>query len=218
MRALPRYAGTVFRRRGSAPEADDQAPAETAEPEQAPQADDRPGLTLAKGRPTPKRSEAERRRRQPYSPPADRKEAARQSRERDQDDRTKRSAALRRGEEWALPAKDKGPLRKLARDYVDSRRGITQYYIFVILAFFIISEIPPIRGSASLGIIDYVLVVLLAVCAIECLRVTSQVRKLARERYPDESTRGLALYAITRSAQIRRMRVPGPTVKPGDTI
>ena len=76
-----------------------------------------------KGRPTPKRSEVERARRQPYAPPpADKKAAAAQRRDRSAPSRSRRTEAMRRGEEWALPAKDSGPVRALARDYVDSRR------------------------------------------------------------------------------------------------
>ena len=70
----------------------------------------RPGaVTAGKGRPTPKRSEAERRRRQPYTAPKDRKEAARFSKDRQRSDRTRRMEAVRRGEEWALPPRDRGP-------------------------------------------------------------------------------------------------------------
>ena len=36
---------------------------------------------------------------------------------------------MRRGEDWALPRKDQGPVRALARDVVDSRRGIGEYYL-----------------------------------------------------------------------------------------
>ena len=71
---------------------------------------------------TPKRNEAERRRR-PSSAPDDRKAAAQQSADRDRADRARKTEAMRRGEEWALPAKDQGPARALARDYVDCRAG-----------------------------------------------------------------------------------------------
>ena len=73
-----------------------------------------PAVTAGKGRPTPKRSEAERARR--YTAPGDRKEAMRQARGRDRQARGRKAEAMRRGEEWALPAKDRGPVRAQARD------------------------------------------------------------------------------------------------------
>jgi hypothetical protein len=90
-------------------------------------------VTAAKRRPTPKRSEAERRRRQPFNAPKDRKEASRVYRERDRKQRSRRSEALRRGEDWALPARDRGQVRALARDFVDSRRRISEFYMYGLL-------------------------------------------------------------------------------------
>ena len=75
----------------------------------------RPGTTAGKGRPTPKRSESERRRR-PYTAPGDRKEANRQYRDRQRQERTRRQQGLQRGEQWALPPRDRGPVKALARD------------------------------------------------------------------------------------------------------
>ena len=84
-------------------------------------------VTAGKGKPTPKRSDAERRRRQPYTAPKDRKEASRTSRDRQRADRGRRMEAVRRGEEWAMPARDRGPAKALARDYVDSKRRVSEY-------------------------------------------------------------------------------------------
>ena len=44
-----------------------------------------------------------------------------------------------------------------------------------------------------------------------------RARKLAAERFPSESNSGLALYTAMRAIQIRRLRVPKPRVKPGDS-
>ena len=42
--------------------------------------------------------------------------------------------------------------------------------------------------------------------------------KLAQQRFPGESTRGVRMYAAIRGTQIRRLRMPAPRVKPGDKI
>jgi hypothetical protein len=206
----------VFRRRSANPPEVLEQPQQAEDP--ADEVPVRAGFTQAKGRPTPKRSEAERRRRQPFAAPADRKEASRQSRDRSRADRVRRQEALKRGEDWALPAKDQGPVRKLARDYVDSRHGIAEYYIFAVVAFFILAFIPAIKTSSAVEVIDYGLVALLVICLGESLYVANRVASLARQRFPGESTRGVKLYAAIRGAQIRRMRLPGPKVKPGDKI
>jgi Protein of unknown function (DUF3043) len=175
----------------------------------------RPGVTPAKGRPTPKRSEAEKRRRQPYSAPSDRKAAAQQSRDRGRSDRQRRMQAMRRGEEWALPRKDQGKVRGLARDYVDARRTLSEYYLFGVFALVAVLFIPGLRGTLT---VDYIILGVLAVIIGEGWYTGRQVVRLAQERYPGESTRGVRLYAAMRSTQLRRMRMPPPRVKVGDKI
>jgi hypothetical protein len=173
------------------------------------------GVTQAKGRPTPKRSEAERNRRQPFNAPANRKAAYQQSKGQDRGDRARRQEAMKRGEDWALMPKDKGPVRKLVRDYVDARRGISEYYMFGLLFFAVLLFIPALRGSSLL---IYIVWALLLVMIVESLIVGNRVVKLVNQRFPGESTRGLRWYATTRGAMIRRMRVPAPQVKPGDKV
>ena len=175
----------------------------------------RAGVTEGKGRPTPKRSEAERRRRQPYAAPADKKAAGQQTRDRDRAARARRIEAARRGESWALPRKDQGPVRALARDYVDSRRSLSEYYMFGVLVLVVLLFVPSLRGSA---VIDYAVVALLAVIVTESVLVGGRVIKLAQQRFPGESTRGVRMYAAIRGTQIRRLRMPAPRVKPGDKI
>jgi hypothetical protein len=175
-------------------------------------------MTLGKGRPTPKRSEAERRRRQPYTAPADRKAATKQSRDQDRSERVRRSEALKRGEEWALPPKDKGPVRKLARDYVDSRYGISEYLMFIVLAFFVLSLIPSLKSTSAIEVVTYGILALVLVGVAESMFVGNRVASLARQRFPGESSRGVKLYAAIRGAQIRRLRLPPPNVSRGDKV
>jgi hypothetical protein len=176
---------------------------------------DRPGVTQSKGRPTPKRSEAERRRRQPFNAPADRKAASQQSRGRDRAARARRTEAMRRGENWALPRKDQGPVRALARDYVDSRRSLSEYYMFAVLVLVVLLFIPKLRQAA---VVDYAVLALLLVIVTESVLVGGRVIKLVHQRFPGESTRGVRMYTAIRGTQIRRLRMPAPRVKPGDKI
>jgi hypothetical protein len=171
------------------------------------------GVTAAKGRPTPKRSEAEKRRRQPYSAPADRKAALAQNRTQGRADRTKRYEAMRRGEDWALPAKDRGPVRALARDVVDSRRRVSEFYMYIVGALVVLLFIPSLRT-----IVDYVVLGVIVVMLGEAALLSRQVKKIAAKRFPGERVRGLTVYSALRAMQIRALRTPKPRVKAGDTV
>jgi hypothetical protein len=172
-------------------------------------------VTAGKGKPTPKRSEAERRRRQPYTAPKDRKEASRAGRDRQRSDRTRRMEAVRRGEEWAMPPRDRGPVKALARDYVDSKRRISEYYMYGLLVLLVLLFIrtPIVQTIVPLLVLGAVLVM-----GMEGIFIGRKVKSLAAERLPKESTRGLALYSAMRALQIRKLRVPKPRVKPGGSF
>ncbi|HEX5189849.1 MAG TPA: DUF3043 domain-containing protein, partial [Streptosporangiaceae bacterium] len=97
----------------------------------------RPAAESAKGRPTPKRSVAEAGRRQPITGTrGSRAPAAPRTKEEKAKARTNRVSkyeAMRRGEAWALNPRDRGPARALARDFVDSKRRISEYYMYVLV-------------------------------------------------------------------------------------
>jgi hypothetical protein len=205
----------VFRRRNAGADGgvdtattDDAAPGSSENPAAR-------AVTPAKGRPTPKRSEAERRRRQPYSASGDKKGASTQSRTRDRAERGRRYEAMKRGEDWAMPIRDKGPVKALTRDYVDSHRKISEYYMYIAFALLIVLLIP---DKAIKTWIYPVVLALVAVMVLEGYMTARAVRKLAADRFPGESTRGVTMYAIMRTLQIRRLRMPSPRVKPGDKL
>lgn len=197
----------MFRRR-SAPTAEAPSPEDTA-------ATGRPGATAGKGRPTPKRNEAERRRRQPYTAPTDRKAAARQTRARDREERGRKAEAMKRGEDWALPARDKGPVKALARDYVDSRIRLSEFYMYGLIVLLVMLFVP---SAIVQSIIPVIIMILVVVMLLEGAFLGFQTRKLVKSRYPDESARGVSMYAAMRALQIRRLRMPKPRIKPGDNF
>jgi hypothetical protein len=203
----------VFRRRNAATQ---DAPAEGG-PDTAGAASKANGaghaVTASKGRPTPKRSEAERARR--YTAPGDRKEAMRQARGRGRQARSRKTEAMRRGEEWALPAKDRGPVRALARDYVDSKRRFSEYYMYGLIVLLLLLFL---RSPVTATILPLVLIFMIVVMAVEGFFIGRRVATLAAERYPGESTRGVKLYSAMRALQIRKLRFPKPRVKPGEAI
>ena len=170
----------------------------------------------AKGRPTPKRSEAEAKRRQPIT--GSRAQAAPRTKEEKTKARATRAnkyEAMKRGEGWALNPRDRGPARALARDYVDSKRRISEYYMYVLV---VLLAAVFLRNKAAQEFISPLVLVLIVVIVVDALILRRGLLKLLAERLPGESTRGLTMYAVMRALQIRRFRVPSPRVGPGDKI
>ncbi|KJS63649.1 DUF3043 domain-containing protein [Streptomyces rubellomurinus] len=166
-----------------------------------------------KGRPTPKRSEAEASRRTRVTVPKDRKEAAKQARERMRVEREKQRQALMDGDERHLPARDKGPVRKFARDYVDARWSLAEFFLpaaVVILVMSIIKISNVQLLSTLLFLLFFVFVIL------DFVRLGFGLRKQLAERFPNENTRGVVAYGIMRTLQMRRLRLPKPQVGRGE--
>jgi hypothetical protein len=176
---------------------------------------DQAGKVGGKGRPTPKRREAELTRRQAVRPPRDRREAARLARQRARDERLRARKGLVSGNERALPPRDQGPVRKLARDYIDSRRTISEFFLPIAILIFI-SGLVPVPAVVIAG--QLLFIVVMVVMVTDLLIVVRGLKRTIRERQPNAETRGVTFYAIMRALQIRRLRLPPPRVKPGSTI
>jgi Protein of unknown function (DUF3043) len=174
----------------------------------------------AKGRPTPKRSVAERNRRQPITGsrrPAGGPRAPRTPEDKAaaRTDRARKYEAMKRGESWALNPRDRGPARALARDYIDSHRRPSEYYMYVLL-FLLVAVF--LRNKTLQDYISPLVLVLVVIILIDAQLIRRQLNRLVAAQLPGESTRGLTLYAVMRALQIRRFRVPAPRVGPGDRI
>jgi hypothetical protein len=213
----------VFRR-SSAGATDGKAQdSQAAQSPEAP-AKDKPSAEAGKGRPTPKRSEAERDRyrsitgsttsgRGRSSGTTSRGKATPEEKSRARAERDKRMNAMRRGEEWALGPRDRGPVKKLARDYVDSHRRASEYYMYVLILLLIALLS---RNKALETYVTPLVLVLIVVIAVDAYLIRRALHKLVAQRCPNESTRGMTTYAVMRALQIRRFRMPAPRLKPGD--
>jgi Protein of unknown function (DUF3043) len=208
----------VFRRRSAGATdgtAEDSPGAQSPDgPAEAKQA--RPPAEAGKGRPTPKRSEAERGRRQPIT--GSRAPAAPRTPEdkaKARTERARRYDAMKRGESWALNPRDRGPARALARDFVDSKRRISEYYMYVLV---VLLAAVFLRDKAAQTYISPLILVLIFIILVDAQLIRRSLNRLVAERLPGESTKGLTMYAVFRALQIRRFRVPAPRVHPGDKI
>jgi DUF3043 family protein len=185
-------------------------------------------VQAGKGRPTPKRSVAEANRyrtitgattsgRGPAKAPDPRRKATPEEKSGAREDRSRRLQAMRNGEEWALGPRDRGPAKRLTRDYVDAHRRPMEFYMYALIVLII--ALFAGKSNAALGsYMQIFLLVIIAVIAVDAWFLRRSISKVVHERLPKESTRGLAFYAIMRALQLRRFRTPGPRLKPGDSF
>nr|WP_314173003.1 DUF3043 domain-containing protein [Streptomyces sp. DSM 40971] len=207
MSAGHRRLGAVFRSRSKDGQAAPASKATAAEPQQTrdPQA--------PKGRPTPKRSEAQSQRRTLAKAPANRKEAAKRQREARRSDMARQRQALASGDERYLPARDKGPVRRFARDYVDSRWSVAEFFLPLAVIILILSMMPSLQLK-NISLLLWLFVIVMIV--LDSIGLGFRLRRDLQARFPDESRRGAIAYALMRTLQLRRMRLPKPQVARGE--
>ncbi|WP_413449809.1 DUF3043 domain-containing protein [Georgenia phoenicis] len=175
-----------------------------------------PEVTPAgKGRPTPKRKEAEARNQRPLVP-TDRKLAKAEARKRRNELYARQQEAMRTGDERYLPLRDKGPVRRFVRNYVDARFSPSEYFLplamaSIILLFFA-TMIPEI---AVIGMI--VMYVAFAISLVFAIAMSIVIKRKLRARFDEqEIPRFTGIYAFSRLFQPRFLRAPKPQVKRGE--
>ena len=165
-----------------------------------------------KNKPTPKRNA---KRIVPALAPAATKEAKKAERENARRRRMEVRQLYLKGDERALPKRDKGPVRKFARDYVDSRWSIAEFFLPLLMVVLLLTALPSVTVKVFATLVMY-LVVLISV--LDGIWMGRQIKKYCAEKHPNESTKGISMYAWMRSTQIRRLRTPAPQVKRGTKL
>ncbi|MGY1848039.1 MULTISPECIES: DUF3043 domain-containing protein [unclassified Blastococcus] len=171
-----------------------------------------------KGRPTPKRNEAQGRRQgPPPPPPTTRKEAYKRMREQQALRRAEARQGIARGETEYLPARDRGPERKLVRDLVDSRRNIGSFFLAIAALALIGTFVPSmaVKSYTSFLLLGFFLLLIM-----DSVVLGRKIKRTVRERFPDgdHKMKGLVWYGISRSTMIRRWRFPKPEVPLGAEV
>ncbi|CAM5682387.1 DUF3043 domain-containing protein [Streptomyces griseorubiginosus] len=166
-----------------------------------------------KGRPTPKRSEAQSQRRSVANTPTSRKEASKRQRDERRAALDRQRQALAGGDERYLPARDKGPVRKFARDFIDSRFNVAEFFLPMAVVILVLSMVR-VGALQSIALLLWLVVIVLIV--LDAIVNGVRLRKQLIERFPDHNRRGAVGYALMRSLQMRRLRLPKPQVKRGE--
>jgi hypothetical protein len=198
--------GFVFRSRAKEEKAPaDKAPVTDSKQTRDPQA--------PKGRPTPKRSEAQTQRRSVAQTPTTRKDAAKRQRDERRVQMEKQRQALASGDERYLPVRDKGPVRKFARDFVDSRFCVAEFFLPMAVVILVLSmvRVGPLQNIALL-----LWLVVIVMIVVDSIVIAIRLRKQLAARFTDVPTKGAVRYALMRTLQMRRLRLPKPQVKRGE--
>ena len=168
-----------------------------------------------KGRPTPSRKEAEAAAKARAKTPRTRKEAAAQQRLARSQSSSKMREAMKTGDERYLPARDRGPVKRFLRDYVDSRFSFVELMIPVLL----VTTVMAWSGSSSIAAYgNAVLFGMLLLIVTDMVRLRFKLKRELAARFPEEPTKGTTYYAVMRSLQMKFMRMPKSQIKIGQKL
>jgi hypothetical protein len=168
-----------------------------------------------KGRPTPSRKEAEAAARARAKVPRTRKEQMAAQRLAKGESSAKVRAGMKAGDERYLLPRDKGPVRRFIRDFVDSRLS----FVELLIPLLIVTMILGYSGSATMRSIgNTILLGTVLLVIVDMITLRMRLRRQLAERFPGEPTKGLTYYAITRALQMKFMRLPKARVKIGQQL
>ncbi|QSB06422.1 DUF3043 domain-containing protein [Natronoglycomyces albus] len=183
--------------------------------------------TGKKGTPTPKRPRKAQAR-PPKNPPMTNKEArqqykankpSKQERQKLKNRQREQRARIAEGHFRGDPlydkyhlSRDQGPERLLARDIVDSRRCVGQYFFFVALGLLILTNPVAVAAPEAVAIMNLMWILMVVAFILDSIYLCRKTSRLVFGRFPGtkQSKRGLFWYVIARSLMFRGMRMPRP--------
>ena len=168
-----------------------------------------------KGRPTPSRREAEAAAKARAKVPRTRREQMMAQRGARAESGKAVRAAMKAGDERYLLPRDKGPVRRFIRDFVDARFSFVELMVPLLIVTLLLgySGSPYLVGVGNTVLFGTVLLVVL-----DIFLMRFRLRRELGRRFPDEPTKGTTYYAIMRALQMKFMRMPKAKVKIGQTL
>ncbi|HVX53363.1 DUF3043 domain-containing protein [Nocardioides sp.] len=166
-----------------------------------------------KGRPTRSRKEAEAENKARAKGPRSNRRGS--SREQRAQNAARMREALRTGDDRYLPARDKGPVRRFVRDFVDSRISFAE----LALPLVVICFVPSFVGSTTVvQVANEILLVMIVVIALNLVFLRFKLGRELTRRFPGQPTRGLTWYMCSRALQLRFIRAPRAQVRIGQQL
>jgi hypothetical protein len=153
------------------------------------------------------------------TPPKDKKEARDRMREDRAKERQQVQEALLSGDERHYPLRDRGKAKALARDWIDGRRNVGEFFWpFVIAALVcLVLPVPVIKAGLSAAAMTSLLLFYVIIIGDTAWSLVGLRSALVRYIDDPDQRRGVLPYAFGRSLQNRRKRKPIPKVGPGWT-
>jgi hypothetical protein len=168
-----------------------------------------------KGRPTPTRREAEAAAKARAKVPRSRKELAQSQRSMRSESSKNVRQAMKDGDERYYPARDRGPVRRFVRDFVDSRFS----FIELVIPLLLITMVLGYSGNQTLKQWGNTMLLLTVVIVLgDMFMLRFRLRRELGRRFPDTPTKGLTYYAVSRAMQMKFMRLPKSKVKIGQQL
>lgn len=163
--------------------------------------------------PTPKRKEAEAARKKALKVPKDTKEARKAMRERTRQQRVEARAAMARGEEWAMPLRDKGPVKRHVRNLVDSRWHFGELFLPIAMAVLVLSLVP---NPQVARFVYFLWLLMMLGTIVDEVFLGFKIKREINKNYSDpKEKKGAVFYGLMRALQLRMLRIPAPIVKIG---
>jgi len=158
-----------------------------------------------KDRPTPTRKEAEAARRERMNTTLSKKQSRAAASRQSRSERMK-----------TISAREAVPEKVLMRDYIDARFNLGEFLlpsVVVILAVTLLGSYwPVVTLIATMAMYLFIIGVF-----VDGYLMWRGFKKVLAKRLPKASPKGLLMYGMTRSTQIRRFRSPPPRIKRGET-
>jgi Protein of unknown function (DUF3043) len=174
-----------------------------------------PAKVGGKGRPTPTRKEAEAAAKARAKTPRTRKELAAAQRSTRSESSKNVRQAMRDGDERYYPARDKGPERRFVRDFVDARFSLVE----LVIPLLVVTMILGYSGNRELARIGNILLLGTVVFVVmDLFLLRFRLRRELGRRFPGQTNKGLTYYAVTRSMQMKFMRLPKSRVRIGQQL
>jgi hypothetical protein len=105
-------------------------------------------------------------------------------------------------------------VKRFARNFVDVRYTIGEILLplfFVVFAMLFIDQSIAAYASAAW-------LVILGLMFGDAARIARGVRTGVRSKFGDDEVKGVAMYAVLRAWQMRRLRLPKPLLKHGENM
>lgn len=170
-----------------------------------------------KGRATPSRKEAEASRKKQMKSPTSRKDQAKRDRSAREAMRLRQREAMQTGDDKFLPARERGPVRRFCRDYVDRRWNAAEFLLPLLVVVLILTFFTA-RFPEVAFVVTFLWTFTIIITILDEVLLVRGLRQQLKARFGPDETRGATGYTVLRSSQLRRFRLPKPQIKRSEAL